>query len=82
MKNLARSAADLTIIKAEEELNLTVEYRTYTAENYQEKTYDDVTLDRARNNMDDLYLLNPDTVKVLGKKESLRISPALTMLTI
>ncbi len=71
MKNLARSAADLTIIKAEEELNLTVEYRTYTAENYQEKTYDDVTLDRARNNMDDLYLLNPDTVKVLGEEGKL-----------
>ena len=71
MKNLSRSAADLTIIKAEEELNLTVEYRTYTAENYQEKTYDDVTLDRARNNMDDLYLLNPDTVKVLGEEGKL-----------
>lgn len=71
MKNLARSAADLTIIKAEEELNVTVEYRTYTAENYQEKTYDDVTLDRARNNMDDLYLLNPDTVKVLGEEGKL-----------
>ena len=28
----------------------------YTAENYQEKTYDEVALDRARNNMDDFYL--------------------------
>lgn len=71
MKNTARSAADLTIMKAEEELNLTVEYRTYTAENYQEKTYDEVVLDRARNNMDDLYLMNPDTVKALGEEGKL-----------
>ena len=66
--NTARSAFDLTIGKAEEELGLTVEYRTYTAENYKEKTYDDVTLDRVRNNMDDLYLLNPDTIQILGEE--------------
>lgn len=71
MKNLARSATDITIMKAEEELNLTVEYRTYTADNYQEKTYDDVALDRARSNMDDLYLLNPDTIKALGEERKL-----------
>ncbi len=65
-KNTARSAADLTIMQAEEKLGLEVEYRTYTAENYQEKTYDDVALDRARNAMDDIYLLNPDTIKTLG----------------
>lgn len=65
-KNTARSAADLTIMQAEEKLGLEVEYRTYTAENYQEKTYDDVALDSARNAMDDLYLLNPDTIKTLG----------------
>ena len=65
-KNTARSAADLTIMQAEEKLGLEVEYRTYTAENYQEKTYDDVALDRARNAMDDLYLMNPDTIKTLG----------------
>ena len=56
--NVARSAFDLTIAMAEEELGLRVEYNTYTAENYEEKTYDDVTLDRARNDMDDIYLLN------------------------
>ncbi|MDE7320670.1 MAG: extracellular solute-binding protein [Lachnospiraceae bacterium] len=70
-KNTARSAADLTIMQAEEELGLEVEYRTYTAENYQEKTYDDVALDRARNAMDDLYLLNPDTIKALGEEGKL-----------
>ena len=65
-KNTARSAADLTFIMAEEALDLTVAYRTYTADNYQEKTYDEVALDRARNHMDDLYLMNPDTIKALG----------------
>lgn len=64
--NIARTAFDITVSKAEKELGLTVEYRTYTAENYKEKTYDDVALDRARNDMDDLYLLNPDTIQILG----------------
>ncbi len=66
--NIARTAFDITICEAEKKLGLTVEYRTYTAENYKEKTYDEVTLDRARNNMDDLYLLNPDTIQVLGNE--------------
>lgn len=64
--NAARNAFDQTIEMAENELDLVVEYRTYTAENYQEKSYDDVTLDRVRSNMDDLYLLNPDTIQTLG----------------
>lgn len=66
--NVARTAFDKTVSMAEEELNLTVEYRTYTAEDYQEKTYDDVALDRVRNNMDDLYLLNPDSIQILGEE--------------
>ncbi len=66
--NIARTAFDITVGMAEKEHGLTVEYRTYTAENYQEKTYDDVTLDRVRNNMDDLYLLNPDTIQILGEE--------------
>ena len=69
--NIARTAFDQTVSKAEEELGLTVEYRTYTAENYQERTYDEVALDRVRNNMDDLYLLNPDTVMALGAEGKL-----------
>lgn len=64
--NIARTAFDMTVALAEQKLNLLVEYRTYTAENYTEKTYDDVTLDRIRNNMDDWYLLNPDTIQILG----------------
>lgn len=71
LKNVARSAFDQTVAMAEERLGLTVEYRTYTAENYQEKTYDDVSLDRVRNHMDDLYLLNPDTIQVLGSEGKL-----------
>lgn len=66
--NTARTAQELTVIAAEEALGLQVEYRTYTAENYQEKTYDEVLIDRARNNMDDIYLLNPDVLLLLGSE--------------
>ncbi len=71
VNNIARTAFDLTVEMAEEDFDLTVRYRTYTAENYQEKTYDEVTLDRVRNNMDDLYLLNPDTIQTLGSEDKL-----------
>lgn len=70
-ENVARSATDKTIIMAEEELGVSVGYITYTAEDYQDKTYDDVALDRARNNMDDIYLLNPDVIKTLGEEGKL-----------
>ncbi|MCI8285510.1 MAG: extracellular solute-binding protein [Firmicutes bacterium] len=69
--NIAITAQEKTVIMAEKKLNLTVEYRTYMAEDYQDKTYDDVTLDRIRNNMDDMYLLNPDTIQTLGMEERL-----------
>lgn len=69
--NTARSAADQTVIMAEEKLGVSVRYITYTAEDYQDKTYDDVTLERARNNMDDIYLLNPDTIRALGEEGKL-----------
>lgn len=72
VENVARSAADKTVMLAEERLGLTVEYVTYTAEDYQDKTYDDVTLDRARSDMDDIYLLNPDTLRALGEEGKLR----------
>ena len=44
------TASDLTVAMAEEALGTTMVYRTYTAEDYQDKTYDEVCLDRARNN--------------------------------
>ncbi len=65
-ENVARTAADLTVSMAEERLGVTVDYWTYTAEDYQDRTYDEVAQDRARNNMDDLYLLNPDVILSLG----------------
>lgn len=65
-ENVARTAFDKTIAMAEERLGVKVAYRTYTAEDYLDKTYDDVTLDRARNNLDDIYLLNPDVTMKLG----------------
>ncbi|MCI8597081.1 MAG: extracellular solute-binding protein [Lachnospiraceae bacterium] len=69
--NIARTAQELTVLMAEEQLGVTVEYRTYTAEDYQDKTYDDVALARARSDMDDFYLLNPDTIQILGMEDKL-----------
>ena len=70
-ENVARTASDLTVVMAEERLGVTMVYRTYTAESYQDKTYDEAILDRARNNMDDLYLLNPDVILTLGAEGKL-----------
>ncbi len=70
-ENTARSAADLTVAMAEDKLGVTVAYRTYTAEDYQDKSYDDVALERARSDMDDLYLLNPDIILKLGMEGKL-----------
>lgn len=75
--NVARSASEKTVIMAEEKLGITVNYITYTAEDYQDKTYDEITLDRARNDMDDLYLLNPDTVQALAEEGKLMDLSAL-----
>lgn len=72
LENVARSAADKTIMLAEERLGVSVHYVTYTAEDYQDKTYDDVTLDRARSDMDDIYLLNPDTIRTLAEEGKLQ----------
>lgn len=66
VENVARSASEKTVVMAEEELGVTVDYITYTAEDYQDKTYDDIALDRARHDMDDLYLLNPDVIQKLA----------------
>ncbi|MEC4175541.1 hypothetical protein VIN30_03660 [Adlercreutzia sp. R7] len=67
-ENTARTASDLTIAMAEEQLGVTLAYRTYTAEDYQDKTYDEVCLDRVRADQDDLYLMNPDAMVALGKE--------------
>ena len=70
-ENVARTAADLTVAMAEEELGVSVAYRTYTAEDHQDKTYDDVAIDRIRSNMDDIYLLNPDVIQTMGTENRL-----------
>ncbi len=67
-ENIARSAADQTVIMAEERLGVRLAYRTYTADTYRDKTYDEVALDRARSNLDDIYLLNPDVIQTLGEE--------------
>ena len=67
-ENIARTAFDKTVIMAEEKLDLRVEYNTYTSENYQEKSYDDVGFDRIQNHLDDLYLLNPDVLHKTGEE--------------
>ena len=69
--NVARTAADLTVAMAEEKLDVIVDYWTYTAKDYQDRNYDEVCLDRARNNMDDIYLLNPDVILKLGAEGAL-----------
>ena len=70
-ENVARMASDLTVAMAQEALGVTVAYTTYTAEDHEDKTYDQVALDRARHNMDDVYLLNPDTIQILGAEGKL-----------
>ena len=70
-ENAARTAMDMTVAMAEENLGVSVAYRTYTAEDHQDKTYDEVTLERVRNDMDDMYLLNPDVIMALAEEGKL-----------
>ena len=67
-KNTARTASDMTIAMAEDKTGSTVAYRTYTAEDYQDKTYDEVCLERVRADQDDMYLLNTDVIVTLGSE--------------
>ena len=52
-ENVARTAQEMTLDMAEKELGLIIEYNTYTAQDYKEKTYDDVCTERIRSNLDD-----------------------------
>lgn len=70
-ENTLRTAQEQTIIMAEEALEIAVDFNTYTAEHYQEKTYDEVCVERVRSGMDDFYLLNPDVIKILGTQGAL-----------
>lgn len=68
VKSAAHTAFDKTVFMAEEKLNVIVEYNTYTAKDYKEKTYDDVAIERIRSGMDDFYMLNPDVLKKMGQE--------------
>lgn len=70
-QNASMTAQEKTVMMAEEQLNLKVNYRTYLAEDYKDKTYDDVTLERLNSNMDDFYLLNPDVIQKAGAEGKL-----------
>ena len=67
-ENTARTASDLTIAMAEERLGLTLAYHTYTAENYQDKTYDEVCLERAEHRDEAL-----EVVDVICSDEALQL---------
>lgn len=67
-KNTARTASDMTIAMAEEDTGLTVAYHTYTAETYQDKTYDEVCIERVRSGKDDMFLLNTDVIVQMGNE--------------
>lgn len=70
-ENTLRTAQEHTIVLAEEATGITIDFNTYTAEDYQEKTYDEVCIERVRSGMDDFYLLNPDVIKLLGMEGGL-----------
>lgn len=67
-KNTARTASDMTIAMAEEDTGITVAYHTYTAETYQDKTYDEVCIERVRSGKDDMFLLNTDVIVQMGNE--------------
>ncbi len=67
-KNTARTASDMTIAMAEEDTGITVAYHTYTAETYQDKTYDEVCIERIRSGKDDMFLLNTDVIIESGSE--------------
>lgn len=67
-KNTARTASDMTIAMAEEQTGITVAYHTYTAETYEDKTYDEVCIERVRNGKDDMFLLNTDVIVEMGSE--------------
>lgn len=63
------SPAERMYAVAEQESGVTISFNTYQAENYQDKTYDQVCLERVRSNMgDDLLLMNADVISALGKE--------------
>ncbi len=63
------SPAERMYALAEKESGVTIDFNTYQAEDYKDKTYDEVCLDRVRSGMgDDLLLMNADVISALGKE--------------
>lgn len=69
--NVSMTAQEMTILLAEEKLGLRINFRSYLAEDYKDKTYDQVAVERVHSNMDDFYLLNPDVIQALGAEGKL-----------
>ncbi len=69
--NASMTAQEMAVKLVEERLGVTIEYRSYLAEDYKDKTYDDVAMERVHSNMDDFYLLNPDVIQRLGSEGEL-----------
>ncbi len=63
------SPAERMYVMSEQNSGVTIDFNSYQAEDYQDKTYDEVCLDRVRNHMgDDLLLMNADVISALGKE--------------
>lgn len=63
------SPAERMYALSEERSGVTIDFNTYQAEDYQDRTYDQVCMDRVRNHMgDDLLLMNADVISALGKE--------------
>lgn len=53
----------------EEHPDVSISYRSYTAQNYKEKSYDDVVKERIRGDMgDDVYIMNPDVAYEMNQE--------------
>ena len=63
------SPAERMYAMSEQNSGVVIDFNTYQAEDYQDKTYDQVCLDRVRSHMgDDLMLMNADVISALGKE--------------
>ncbi len=63
------SPAERMYAMAEQNSGVAIDFNTYQAEDYQDRTYDQVCLDRVRSRMgDDLLLMNADVILALGKE--------------
>lgn len=63
------SPAERMYAVSEARSGVSIDFNTYQAEDYQDRTYDQVCLDRVRSGMgDDLLLMNADVISALGRE--------------